>query len=83
MAYFKPHLYLNYQKHPISLGLHLSLPTKKIQKCVNIGRYCPTASSEARTVCIVKLCVCISTALHSSKYTNFLDGMNVVESCIA
>ena len=31
----------------------------------------------------VKLCGCISTALHSSKYTNFLDGMKVVESCTA
>ena len=30
----------------------------------------PTASSEARTVCILKLCVCISTA---SKYPNFLN----------
>ena len=30
-------------------------------------------------VCIVKLCVCIATALHCSKYTKFLDGMKVAE----
>ena len=63
--------------------LTLSLPIKKCQNCAYIGWYYWTAGSEAGAVCIVKLSVCISTALHCSKYTNFLEGMKVVENCIA
>ena len=44
--------------------------------------YYLTAGSEAGAVCIVKLSVCV-TALHCSNYTKFLEGMKVVESCIA
>ena len=78
MAYFKPHLYLNYQKHPISLGLHSIIADKKKFKSVS------TSGDIARQQAVkLGLCVCISTAQHSSKYTNFLDGMNVAESCIA
>ena len=58
------------------------ITNKKSQNCANI-RYYPTACSEAGTVCIVKLCVCTSTALHCSKYPNFLEGMKVGETCIA
>ena len=58
--------------------LTLSIPIKKSQKCANIGWYYPTAGSEAGAVCIMKLSVCISTALHCSKYTKFLEGMKVV-----
>ena len=35
-----------------------SLTDKKNLKYVNLRWYCPTAGSEAGTVCIVKLCVC-------------------------